>query len=391
MNRRRFLALAAATSVAGCNQGGPSTEGQPTDTPTSTGTGTAAQTATPGTTDAPADDTPEETTTGDEPVSRPLRLDRTNYGVALSPRSYSGDDFTEFFDRASETGTLVRSGGPWAELGNPESGGTAVARLAGEFDYTPVVEVNVFAGSSGELNRPLTEETIEENVELARAFAIEHRPAFLGLGVEVDTFYRENPDAFQRYVTLVKVAAQAVKDAVPETTVGVGFQLERLRGLRGGIFGGENDPDDANWELLDVFPSVDVFTFTTFPGMIYTDPADIPDDYYTSVFDRVDRPVGITETGWTAETVVQGWESSEAKQARYVERLFELTADVDLALAIWSFVYDQPGTPTAFETMSLRRADGSPRPAWDAWVDGVASAGNRVGTLEGTGSSTRHD
>ncbi|WP_435363805.1 hypothetical protein [Haloarchaeobius sp. DYHT-AS-18] len=387
MNRRRFLALAAATSVAGCSQGGPSTDAQTTDRPTATGTETAVQTATPGTTDA----TPDEATPEDEPVSRSLRQDQTNYGVALSPRSYSGEDFTEFFDRASEAGTLVRSGGPWAELGTPESGGTAVAQLAGEFGYTPVVEVNVFAGSSGELNRPLTEETIEENVELARAFAIEHRPAFLGLGVEVDTFYRENPDAFQRYVTLVEVAAQAVKDAVPETTVGIGFQLERLRGLRGGIFGGENDPDDANWELLDFFPSVDVLTFTTFPGMIYTDPADIPDDYYTSVFDRADRPVGITETGWTAETVVSGWESSEAKQARYVERLFELTADVDLALAIWSFVYDQPGTPTAFETMSLRRPDGSPRPAWDAWVDGVASAGNRVGTLEETGSSMIRD
>ncbi|WP_439026293.1 hypothetical protein [Haloarchaeobius sp. DT45] len=375
MNRRRFLALAAVTSVAGCTGDDTGDSEAPTGRATTASTAPTSTGTTPTATDAPPEtDAPDDDGADDQPTSAGLSLDRTNYGVALSPRSYGGEDFTEFFERAAEAGTVVRSGNPWAALGHPDSGGTAVARLADQFGYTPAVEVNVFDGSSGELNRPLTEAVIEENVELARTFVTEHRPAFLGLGVEVDTFYRENPEAFERYVTLVEVAAQAVKDAVPETTVGVGFQLERLRGLRGGIFGGENDPDDANWELLDRFPSVDVFTFTTFPGMVFQDPDEIPDEYYTTAFDRVDRPVAITETGWTAETVVQGWESSEAEQARYVDRLFELTADVDLALAIWSFVYDQPGVPTAFETMSLRRPDGSARPAWRAWVDAVASA-----------------
>ncbi|WP_267639427.1 hypothetical protein [Haloarchaeobius amylolyticus] len=378
MHRRRFLALAGATAtataLASCTGNGASdlldSAGPPTTTD-STAT-------TPPTTAAAAD--PDDAATPDDGTDQPddqqtagdgLPLDRTNYGVSLSPRSYEGADFTEFFERAGEAGTVVRSGGAWAELGSPDSGGTAVAGLAEQFGYTAAVEVNVFDSGSGEPDRPLSEATIEENVELARAFAQEYRPAFLGLGVEVDTFYRESPEAFERYVTLAEVAAQAVKEAVPETTVGVGFQLERLRGLRGGIFGGENDPESANWELLDRFPSADVLTFTSYPGMLYEDPADIPDDYYTSVFDRVDRPVGLTETGWTASTVVEGWPSSEAKQARYVDRLFELTTDVELALALWAFVYDQPGVPTAFETMGLRRPDGSPRPAWDAWVEGV--------------------
>jgi hypothetical protein len=141
-----------------------------------------------------------------------------------------------------------------------------------------------------------------------------------------------------------------------------------MKGLQGGLFGGENDPELAHWDLVDRFEAADVVGFTTYPGLIYGHPDEIPPDYYAEVADRVDRPLAITETGWSAGTVAPGWESDEREQAAYVDRLFALTADIELEVALWAFVYDQPGFPVSFDEMSLRRDDGTPRPGWDAWV-----------------------
>ncbi|WP_435358222.1 hypothetical protein [Haloarchaeobius sp. DFWS5] len=310
----------------------------------------------------------------DESEAEPTGRAAAQLGVSLSPRSYGETDFVSFFELAAEMGSVVRWGGRWDDLAESDSGPGVVAGLAEQYDYDPVFEVNVFDASTGEAHRPLTEENREEYVYIASEFAAEHRPPYLGLGVEANILWENDPDEFDRFVQLFEATKAAVASVSPETTVSVGFQLERLRGLQGGLFGGENDPSLAAWDLIDRFPSADLVGFTTYPGLIYKAPDEIPDDYFDAIPAHVDRRVAITETGWSAGTVASGWESSEAEQAQFVERLLADTAPLDLQLLLWSFMYDQAAVPPAFEGMSLRRDDGTPRPAWDDWTEAAASA-----------------
>ena len=299
------------------------------------------------------------------PAARPLA------GVSLSPRSYDGGDFRSFFEEAGAAGSLVRWAGDWADLGEADGAPGVVATLARQHGMEPVIETGVFSASSRELFRPLTPETRERYVESAAAFCEVHAPPYLGIGVEVDFHHETDPDSFETFVDLFAETYDAVKAASPGTQVYTGFQLERLRGLRGGLFGGENDPDSATWELLDRFPDADLVGVTSYPGLIYDEPAAIPEDYYVEVGDRAGKPVAITETGWSHETKGEGWESDEAEQAAFVDRLLALTADVDVETLLWVWLYEQADETGAFSGMSLRRADGSARPAWDAWVGGA--------------------
>ena len=319
--------------------------------------------ARPGT-DAPGGGGGGSTTAPGSTASRPLR------GVSLSPRSFDGDDFASFFEEASEAGTLVRWAGDWAELGDDEGAPAVVASLTRRHGLEPAIETGVFSASSRELFRPLTPETRARYVESAASFCETHAPPYLGVGVEVDFHHETDPDSFETFVDLFAETYDAVKAVSPGTQVYTGFQLERLRGLRGGLFGGENDPESATWELIDRFHDADLVGVTSYPGLIYGDPAEIPEEYYTALGERAGRPVAITETGWSVETKGEGWESDEAEQAAFVDRLLGLTADVDVGTLLWVWLYEQADETGAFSGMSLKREDGTARPAWDAWVGG---------------------
>lgn len=348
MHRRTFLATAGAASLAGCASGGRPGEG-------STLVSTPASTPPPGGTDS-------SSTTPSDPVGRPLK------GVSLSPRSFEGGDFQSFFEEAGEAGALVRWAGDWADLGEADGAPAVVETLARQHGMEPVVETGVFSASSRTLFRPLSSETRERYVESAATFCEAHAPPYLGIGVEIDFHYETDPESFETFVDLFATTYDAVKAASPGTQVYTGFQLERLRGLRGGLFGGENDPESATWELLERFPKADLVGVTTYPGLIYGNPDEIPDDYYAELDERAGRPVAITETGWSQESKGEGWVSDEAEQAAFVDRLLALTADVDVETLLWVWLYEQADESGAFSGMSLRREDGSARPAWDAWV-----------------------
>lgn len=59
-----------------------------------------------------------------------------------------------------------------------------------------------------------------------------------------------------------------------------------------------------------------------------------------------------------------GWGGSPESQAGFINRIYEIAPDLELAM--WVFLYDQPlGTP--FNHIGMVAADGTPRPAWEAW------------------------
>lgn len=319
--------------------------------------------AAPTTTTAAPPTTAAATTTTEAAPTAPLR------GFSLSPRSYEGDDFVGFFELAAAHGDIVERVADaleWEE--GPGAAVTVVQELAAQYGYEPVSVGGIFDVNDGELIRPLDQATFDRYVTAATGFAERHHPRFLGLGVEVDTQWRTHPDEFDRFVELFAAVAEAVHRVSPDTMVFTTFQLERLSGLQGGLFGGDNDPDLAAWELIGRFPDADAIGFTTYPGLVFPDPDDLPDDYYTRLSGFTGgRPILFTEMGWPASGSFGEFSGTPERQARFVERFGELTVGVDVVFYVWSFLFDQD-IPAPFANMGLIAADGTERAGWHAWV-----------------------
>ena len=331
---------------------------------TTTTTSSASSTTT-ATTGATTVTTGETTTSSSAPEPEaPLR------GFSLSPQSYEAEEFTGFFELAAAHGDIVERVADiveWEEA--PGAAVTVVQGLAAQFGYLPLSVGGVFDVDTGELLRPIDDATFDRYVAAARGFAERHQPPFLGLGVEIDTQWRTHPDEFDRFVELFAAVADAVHTASPETLVFTTFQLERFSGMQGGIFGGSNDPGQAEWELIDRFPDADIIGFTTYPGLVFASPDDIPEDYYRRLGGLTGgRPIAFTEMGWQAGGSFGPYSGTPESQDRFVERFGELTEGVDVAFFVWSFLFDQ-AVPAPFDTMGLIAADGTPRPAWERWSE----------------------
>ena len=287
-------------------------------------------------------------------------------GVSLSPKSFQAADFTDFFQKAAQAGDMVSWAGDWQELSSPNSGANTVAGLAATYEYIPVLQLQFFNQASGQLLRPLEDATRQAYVSSAVAAVEKYKLNYLGVGIEVNILAAKSPPDFDDFTRLFEDVYNAVKAKSPDTKIFTIFQLEVMKGLNGGLFGGVNDPAAAQWALLAKFPKSDLIAFTTYPGLIYGSPSAMPNDYYAEIRTHTTKPVAFTEIGWHSSADPPGWESSEAEQADFVALFFERTEVLKPEFRIWSFLYDQ-GVPVPFHSMGLYRADGNPKPAWDAW------------------------
>lgn len=296
------------------------------------------------------------TTARDEAESR-WDLVEPFVGFSLSPRAFDENGLADFYDSARELGSAVVWIGPWQDLGE---GGRWATTMTGEHDLVPVV-VTGFPTEEGARSVP---EDSSQLVSEVVGFLEENPVPYLGVGVETNTFLRENSVAeFEQYVALFADVAAAVHEVAPGTKVFPGFQLERLRGLRGGLFGDE--PTDPEWDLLDRFPAADAIGFSTYPGLVFTNPDEMPDDYYSTILEHVDKPVVFTEVGWQAGGDLANWSGTPEKQAAYVNARAPELVEVG-SMVIWSFLWDQEAPP-AFETMGLVSGSDDERPALQVW------------------------
>lgn len=282
-------------------------------------------------------------------------------GFSLSPPGYDETGFDLFFQKVAEGGDLVAWVGAWEEIAR---GGTLVYDLSLQHGYVPVVVTGFPTDANGLRVVP---DDPAEVIEEISGWVGSHPVPFLGFGVEVNTFLHDKaPADFAWYVETFPLLADAVNESSPSTSVFPVFQLEHLKGERGGVFGGEQSV--AEWELIDRFPEADAIGFTTYPGLIYPSPDAIPDHYYTEIAEHTDLPVVFTEVGWQAGGELGEWSGTPAGQSDFVAgRVPELAAMSEMV--IWSFLFDQAAGGSAFATMGLLDADGRARPAWDAWLE----------------------
>jgi hypothetical protein len=136
--------------------------------------------------------------------------------------------------------------GDWIELSETSgSAPTVVVELASTYNYIPLIEAQFFNQSTEELLRPLDDSTKQIYKNSAAAFAEKYKLKYLGLGIEVNTLYEKSPADFDAFVQFYSEVYDAVKAKSPTTSVFTVFQLEKMKGLNGGLFGGTNDPTKA--------------------------------------------------------------------------------------------------------------------------------------------------
>ncbi len=289
-------------------------------------------------------------------------------GVSLSPKSFGASDFTDFLSKSAEAGSVVSWAGDWNELGSDNGAPKVVAELSKTYGYEPLVEPQFFTQSSGKLLRPLDAATKEAYKKSIAAFAGKHRLKYIGMGIEVNVLYEKSPADFEEFAAFYPEVYDAIKKASPSTKVFTIFQLERMKGRHGGLFGGENDAAKAQWQLLDRFSKSDMVAFTTYPSLIYKSPLEIPQDYYSEIFQHTSKPIAFTEIGWHSAASPAGWESSEEEQVEFVDVFFNRSKSLEPELAIWSFLYDQD-TVEPFDSMGLVSRDGKEKSAWEKWKE----------------------
>ena len=287
-------------------------------------------------------------------------------GVSLSPATYDAAGVADFYAKAKQAGSVVEWAGDWEQL----RGNGAPAQIAGfnsQNGLSSMIVVQFFIQSTGALIRQLNSSNEQNYLAITADFVKQYKPAYLGVGIEVNILYEKNSTAFNQFVSLFGQVYSEVKADSPSTVVFTIFQLEKMNGLNGGLYGGTNDPSNSEWQLLSMFPQEDIVAFTTYPGLVYQSPSDIPADYYSSIASHTNKSIGFTESGWHTGYIAGGWESSEAEQASFVTALFQLSSSIKPSFIVWSFLYD-PNTVVPFSTMGLYYVNGTAKQAWQTWL-----------------------
>jgi hypothetical protein len=288
-------------------------------------------------------------------------------GVSFSPRSAQPYEIIGFFKKARDAGSALLWSGDWKEFEYARGFPTLLVEQSYLNGLTAVIEVTAFNQSGGKLLRSLDDKTQQKYVAGAADFASRYQPRYLGLGVDTDALYARSPADFDKFVVLFDRTYDAVKAVSPATKIYTVFQLEKMKGLNGGLYGGASDPSKNLWFLLDKFPRADLIAFNTYPGMIYTSPSEIPAGYFTDIKARSVKPLAISGTGWQSTEGPAGRPGSEALQAEYARVFLALSKDVNPEFSVWSYLYDPTALAEPFNSMGLLRSDGTPRPAWYDW------------------------
>ena len=305
------------------------------------------------------------------PVNTPATTTQEGHsrGVGFTPKSFNSGDFNQFFSLAGQAGGIVIWAGDWQELESGSGAPSVLAQTAPKYGCVSAFALQFFEPSTCALLSPLDEPTMQRYKTAAVAFVTKYRPEYLGIGVEVNILFEKSPADFEVFARFYDEVYLALKAASSGTKVFPIFQLEKMKGLSGGLFGGVNDTAKNEWALMDRFPHSDLAAFTTYPGLIYKNPSEIPADYYTEIAKHTVKPIAFTEIGWHSASGPQGWESSEDEQAGFVRSFFSLTQGLNPLLELWSFLYDQ-NTAVPFNSMGLIRQNGNPKSAFNEWSQG---------------------
>jgi hypothetical protein len=203
-------------------------------------------------------------------------------------------------------------------------------------------------------------------------------PEHLGFALETNLIKGAAPDSIYQGVKLVaNEAAQDVRAVDATVKFGVSVQVEYAWGL----LGGAGSYVGVDQDFID-FPFIQELGLSSYPYFSFSDPSDLPDNYYSKLVTGKGVPVFVSEGGWTSAnlnalgTVVN---STPQKQQAYITRQSQLLDNAD-AIGLFSLTFTDldlsaipPGTPADinyFANLGLVDTNLQPKPALSAW-DGI--------------------
>jgi hypothetical protein len=224
------------------------------------------------------------------------------------------------------------------------------------------------------LGRSITEPAVQQAYrDYMLAVVNKLQPEYVGLAAETNLIRTVAPAAlYNAVVTTANDTANAIRAAGSTVPLAISVQVETAWGVLAGAGSGAYVGVDQ--DFTD-FPFADILGLSSYPYFGYTEPEDIPDNYYSRLLQGHTLPAMVMEGGWASTNAAPLFSSPE-KQARYVRRHADLLdsidaiaylqlvfADIDLA------VYPPPIPPNLplFVSIGLTDSDFNGKPALDAW------------------------
>lgn len=185
------------------------------------------------------------------------------------------------------------------------------------------------------MGRSITEPEVQQVYrQFVQALVSSVHPEYLGLAAETNLIRGASPSTVYAAVVQMANAAAADVHAMSGThpVLYVSVQADEGWGrlLHGNAYQGvEQDFKD--------FPFMEALALSSYPYFVFTDPNDIPLDYYTRLANGRTLPVLVVEGGWTSGAV-GNVQSSPETQARYIRRQEQLL-DAAKAVAVFQLTY----------------------------------------------------
>lgn len=315
--------------------------------------------------------------------------------VGLSPRGFPAD-YTDLLAFLAEASDLPRGAvlwnGAWrddvvggSDSGEPPEAADLVAGQASTYPYDPVLvfgwgpadDVHI-AVPSDPTNDWTNEAAGDLYVSMVESFADEYDPPFMFLGNESDEYFAIDPEDYARWVEVYDRAYDAIKAVSPRTLVGPVFQYERMAGI-GELAAFSPVP---TWGAVQAhgLDKVDIVGLTVYPFFAHPTPEEIPEDYLDALDAYIGGlPIAITESGWPAEDAAgfdPPWVASETNQETFAGVLDDWVSERDVRVVTWLFLHppvEDAGIDELdwqiFQSLSLRRTNGTPRPVYELWAD----------------------
>lgn len=296
---------------------------------------------------------------------------KTLKGVSFSPKSQGLADFTSFFSQAKLAGSVVTWSGPWSQLSDLKSAPYSISSLSNQSELIPIAVAAYFTENTDGKTFKLPSSDLEtQKLYAANAakYAEKFKPKFFGLGNEVNRLAKQSAEEIAIFSQFFNLAASEIKKVSPKTKVFTVFQLEQMKGLNGGLFGGTNDINKNQWSLLEKFNQADFFAFTSYPSLIYKTPEEIPDSYYNEIKEHTAKSIAFTELGWPSDSKIVGWTTTQTQQVTFLARFFESTRTIKPLFSVWPFLYD-PSAKAPFDSMGLIYKSGTEKQAYSVWLN----------------------
>lgn len=311
--------------------------------------------------------------------------------VAFNPRSVptpTEPDYIvalEMADNAGINGAAATY--RWSEL-EPTTDELDVMQVANDlnilsrmYGYTTLLGIQVLNTTDKETPADLLDVPFDDPQMLERFTALfdamlphlTENVRYLSIGNEVDIYLAANPNEWETYRTFYHNAAAYVHEAAPTLQVGVTV-----------TFAGTTQHPDETARLNE---ASDVVIITYYPfrdAFNFDNPAAPLEDFPRMVEIAGGRPVILQEVGYASAELLG---SSEAAQAEFVAHVFSAWAAAGAAIPFLDFflLHDLADeTCSEFEdyyglrherfhaylcTLGFRQADGTPKQAWDVFVE----------------------